>query len=160
MMKAGFGTNRVLGYPPVKKLHTMRKRMKKYFLIIQRLFFRRKGFTSFRWRRLWRSCLGLQRIVSMTFCLYIRAIDPLQHERLHRNDFSVPTFWISATPIQPSTLMNLETVVRFHIHSLVSFEKFIMLWLPSDSAFGLLQHCCTKNLKASIFEYRLERENA
>lgn len=23
----------------------------------------------------------------MTFCLYIRAIDPLQHEWLHRNDF-------------------------------------------------------------------------
>jgi len=34
-MKPSFGTNLELGFPPVKKLYAMRKRMKKYFLLIQ-----------------------------------------------------------------------------------------------------------------------------
>jgi hypothetical protein len=44
-MKPSFGTNLELGFPPVKKLYAMRKRMKKYFLLIQN--FRIRLQTSF-----------------------------------------------------------------------------------------------------------------
>lgn len=89
----------------------------------------------------------------MTFCLYIRAIDPLQHERLHRNDFSVPTFWISATPIQQSTLMNLETVVRFHIHPFVSLLYLIIPLVPHEVSEKWQYSCTTvlQELNISIF---------
>lgn len=46
--------------------------------------------------------------------------------------FHCRPFWISATPIQQSTLMNLETVVRFHIHPFVNLLYLIIPLVPHE----------------------------
>ena len=68
----------------------------------------------------------------MTFCLYIRESIHCNMNGFTETIFSVPTFWISATPIQQSTLMNLETVVRFHIHHFVSLLYLIIPLVPHE----------------------------
>lgn len=67
--------------------------------------------------------------------------------------FSVPTFWISATPIQQSTLMNLETVVRFHIHHFVSLLYLIIPLVPHEVSEKWQYSCTTvlQELNISIF---------
>lgn len=68
----------------------------------------------------------------MTFCLYIRESIHCNTNGFTETIFSLPTFWISATPIQQSTQMNLETVVRFHIHPFVSLLYLIIPLVPHE----------------------------
>lgn len=52
LMKAEFGTNRVLGYPQVKKFNTMRKRMKESFSTSSKTFHQKKGLLFFQMKKI------------------------------------------------------------------------------------------------------------
>lgn len=89
----------------------------------------------------------------MTFCLYIRESIHCNTDGFTETNFSVPTFWISATPILQSTLMNLETVVRFHIHPFVSLPYLIIPLVPHEVSEKWQYSCTTvlQELNISIF---------
>lgn len=89
----------------------------------------------------------------MTFCLYIRESIHCNMNGFTETIFSVPTFWISATPIQQSTLMNLETVVRFHIHPFVNLLYLIIPLVPHEVSEKWQYSCTTvlQELNISIF---------
>ena len=96
----------------------------------------------------------------MTFCLYIRAIDPLQHGWLQRNEFFGADFLNlhNAHTAKHTDELGNSCAVPYPFFSelrevshAVTTVKFT-IWIMAA-----LLH---KNLKASIFEYRLERDNA